>query len=528
LSVITKSPEAGPTHQSWLRVILAAAILLTECIWIRHTGVWTFQPFGGTANLQGLIGWLFPFLIFSFCVLIPNRRSLPPLAPAATISRWLPAGAHLLSFSLFAAVTLELCNTGHETKAAASLTIVWFLLGAASLVALGAATLPLKFLRLWDRQALLLGAAMTVASLLIFRLFQGLWNDGAAVTMHGVELVLRFLGFHVVAAGKVIGTERFPVQILPACSGYEGMGLFLAFSLAWLAWFRKEYRFPAALLLVPAGLALSWTLNVLRIAGLIIIGHFGYPKIALGGFHSQAGWIAFTLLAVAFCTLVHQIPGILTGAATRPADRHPTHDPAPSFLGPFVAMQAAAMISMAASSGVEWLYPLRVLTPTAVLLWYRREYLQAQLRPGAIAHSTAVGIVVASLWAVVAWHAAPQLRQVEVPWRAAWWFFRFAGAVIIAPLSEELAFRGYLMRRVRRPDVEKVDPRRCGWLGPVLSSIAFGLLHGSRWMEGIGAGLLYSHVYARRGRLGDAILAHSVTNLVLMTTVFYTGDWRFW
>jgi CAAX prenyl protease-like protein len=100
--------------------------------------------------------------------------------------------------------------------------------------------------------------------------------------------------------------------------------------------------------------------------------------------------------------------------------------------------------------------------------------------------------------------------------------------VVIAPLSEELAFRGYLMRRLQRPDVEKVDPRHPGWLGPALSSIAFGLLHGSRWMEGIAAGLVYTHVYAKRGRLGDAILAHAVTNLILMTVVFYTGDWRFW
>ncbi len=341
------------------------------------------------------------------------------------------------------------------------------------------------------------------------------------------ELVLLSLGFHVFTAAKVIGTERFSVQILPACSGYEGMGLFLAFSLAWVAWFRREYRFPAALLLVPVGLALSWALNVLRIAGLIIIGHFGYPKIALGGFHSQAGWIAFTLLAVAFCALSHQIPGIRSGRPA-PADPLRIHDPAPLYLGPFVAMQAAAMISMAATSGVEWLYPLRVLAPAAVLLWYRRDYLRTLLRPGMVAWSTTVGIAVAALWAGVAWHAAPQLRQVELPWRGIWWFFRFAGAVVIAPLSEELAFRGYLMRRLQRPDAEKVDPRHPGWLGPALSSIAFGLLHGSRWIEGIAAGLLYAHVYARRGRLGDAILAHAVTNLILMAAVFYTGDWRFW
>jgi exosortase E/protease (VPEID-CTERM system) len=342
-----------------------------------------------------------------------------------------------------------------------------------------------------------------------------------------VQLVLRTLGFHVVTAGKVIGTTGFAVEILPSCSGYEGMGLFLAFSIAWLAWFRREYRFPAALLLVPAGLAVSCALNVLRIAALILIGHAGYPKTALGGFHSQAGWMAFTLLAVAFCALSHRIPGIRAGLPAATGGRVRIDDPAPMYLGPFVALQAAGMISMAASSGVEWLYPLRLLAPAAVLFWYRRDYARMLPRPGIPAYATVIGIAVSGLWAAAAWHS-PTVRQPGVPWQALWWFFRLTGAVVIAPLSEELAFRGYLMRRTQRPDVEKVDPRRPGWVGPVLSSLAFGLLHGSRWLEATAAGFVYAHVYSRRGRLADAILAHAVTNLVLMSLVYATADWRFW
>jgi membrane protease YdiL (CAAX protease family) len=69
---------------------------------------------------------------------------------------------------------------------------------------------------------------------------------------------------------------------------------------------------------------------------------------------------------------------------------------------------------------------------------------------------------------------------------------------------------------------------RAGWLGLGVSALAFGLLHGRRWLEGVVAGLLYGHVYCRKGRLGDAILAHAISNLILLTMVAWTRDWRFW
>jgi len=39
---------------------------------------------------------------------------------------------------------------------------------------------------------------------------------------------------------------------------------------------------------------LAFVLNVLRIAALVAIGDARLPKRRHGGFHSQAGWIAFT------------------------------------------------------------------------------------------------------------------------------------------------------------------------------------------------------------------------------------------
>ena len=97
-----------------------------------------------------------------------------------------------------------------------------------------------------------------------------------------------------------IGTQRFLISIGPQCSGMEGLGLVLVFTSVWLWYFRKESRFPQALLLVPCALTCVWLLNIVRISALVLIGNAGAPEIAIVGFHSQAGWIAFTLVALSF------------------------------------------------------------------------------------------------------------------------------------------------------------------------------------------------------------------------------------
>ena len=68
-----------------------------------------------------------------------------------------------------------------------------------------------------------------------------------------------------------------------ACSGYEGIGLILAFTAGWLWFFRREWRFPRALLLIPLGIAAIWVFNAVRVAGLVLIGVAGAPGIALQG-----------------------------------------------------------------------------------------------------------------------------------------------------------------------------------------------------------------------------------------------------
>ena len=59
-------------------------------------------------------------------------------------------------------------------------------------------------------------------------------------------------------------------------------------------------------------------------------------------------------------------------------------------------------------------------------------------------------------------------------------------------------------------------------------SAIFGVVHGVMWLPGVLVGLLYSVLVRKTGRIGDAILAHLVTNALLATCVLWSGQWQLW
>jgi membrane protease YdiL (CAAX protease family) len=53
-------------------------------------------------------------------------------------------------------------------------------------------------------------------------------------------------------------------------------------------------------------------------------------------------------------------------------------------------------------------------------------------------------------------------------------------------------------------------------------------MHGQHWLVGIVAGLAYAFLLRHRGRMGDAVVAHAVSNLLLAVWVLTRGDWGLW
>ncbi|MDQ2946311.1 MAG: archaeosortase/exosortase family protein [Acidobacteriota bacterium] len=168
-------------------------------------------------------------------------------------------------------------------------------------------------------------------------------------------------------AAMRIGTHRFTAVISPQCSGLEGVGLLVIFGALWLWLFRKEIRFPQSLLLLPAGVVL-YVLNAVRITLLILIGHAGAREVAAGGFHSQAGWIAFSCVAFGLSVAARRLPWFWLRSPEEPALQRPIdQDGTAAYLVPFLAILAAGMLSRAASGHFEWFYSIRLFMALGAL-----------------------------------------------------------------------------------------------------------------------------------------------------------------
>jgi exosortase E/protease (VPEID-CTERM system) len=387
-----------------------------------------------------------------------------------------------------------------------------------------------------NRSLVATSAALGVGVWSAGMLTQHLWSSLARYTFNSVEwiLMLMYPAVVTVPSKLIIGTTTFKVAISQQCSGLEGIGLILAFLTIYLSVFRRDLRFPAALALLPLGAAAVWSLNVVRIAALIVVGSSGWPDVALGGFHSQAGWLAFNSVGLGTAAMTLR-SGWFSSAASR--ERIPSvieGDLTAAYLMPFIALLGAGMITGAMSSGaIQWLYPLQFAGVAWVLWIFRKSY--SALRWRLSLPATAIGIGVAVMWIAVspadvndksAWPAA--LASVPVHWAAAWLLVRLAGFIILVPIVEELAFRGFLTRWIIDADFQRVPLGTFSWRSLVVSSVLFGAMHGRLWMVATIAGMLFAVALYRRSSLGDAVQAHATANAVIAFYVLTTGRWSVW
>jgi exosortase E/protease (VPEID-CTERM system) len=362
------------------------------------------------------------------------------------------------------------------------------------------------------------------------------WQPAVGLTFVCVKTFLGLFFSKIVydPHSATIGTQAFTVQIGAPCSGVEGVGLMAVFSVAWLWFFRRECRFPAALLLIPASLVTIWIANSMRITALVMIGNAGAPDIAEKGFHSQAGWIAFNAIAVGLCLVAERVPWLTTKARRGAIQAAREQDATAAYLVPFLSILAAGMLARSASGAFEWFYPLRFFAAAAALWYFRGQYGRLDWRFGW--QGVGIGVAIFGMWlGLDRLTGSPPnssigsgLASWPASMRIVWLTFRTTAAVVTVPVAEELAFRAFLIRRLIARDFESMNPRSFTWVALLLSSVVFGFLHGGRWLAGIVAGLAYAFALLRRGRIGDAVIAHATTNALLAVFVLLQGRWDMW
>ena len=110
------------------------------------------------------------------------------------------------------------------------------------------------------------------------------------------------------------------------------------------------------------------------------------------------------------------------------------------------------------------------------------------------------------------------------------WFalcLRVFGMTFVVPPLEEAFYRSFLYRYLVKLDFLQMPLNRMHGLSFVVTSVAFGLVH-HQWLAGILCGLdSHQFLVIRKGRLGDAMTAHAITNFLLAVWVIWKGDWKF-
>lgn len=546
------APQSAPITPGFFSLGLAQRlvllVLLCAAEWVPISNL-VHKGRGGGLLLQFAVVFGSFFLAFSYTTTTSAFQKMSREIRGVPIGRGMLVG-HFGAFGAF--VALSLIPSGSEPAVITYLVgFLWYAAGVASLALAGCAFIPLRSsLELVGSTAYAwvyaLGLALIAwGSVRIFPLWNGIvwnpsidlaWKPATDLTFSLVKASLHLFVSNAIAdrATMTIGNPNFKVIILSWCAGFEGTALMLVFGIGWLCFFRREFRFPHALLLIPVGMAVMWLSNVVRITALILIGIAGAPGVAVGGFHSQAGWIAFNCVAVSFAALSHHVRWVRRDAPVQSPAISAMHNPTAAYLMPFLLILTAAMISRAVSGDFEWLYPLRFLAAAVTLWYFRSKYVDLDWKCSWV--SVLNGVAVFAVWLGLDLLVGSQenngiesgLASIPGPARIAWLVFRVAAACITVPIAEEFAFRYFLIRRLISADFESLSPRQYTLVSVLISSVAFGLLHGDRWLAGIVAGGFYAAAFVRRGRIGDAVVAHATTNGLLATWVVLGGRWNLW
>jgi CAAX prenyl protease-like protein len=182
-----------------------------------------------------------------------------------------------------------------------------------------------------------------------------------------------------------------------------------------------------------------------------------------------------------------------------------------------------------------WIYAVKCIAGVWAIWAVRPVVTELQWKFSWQAWVAGIGVFVLWVW------LDPHYRKFmkEQPWNpyaqfgrgSGWaWFFvavRLVGSGVIVPPIEEMFYRSFVYRYLIRPDFTNLALGRFHPISFVLTSAAFGLVH-REWLAGILCGLIYQGLVIWKNRLGDAMAAHAITNLLLGWWVVWRGAWQFW
>jgi exosortase E/protease (VPEID-CTERM system) len=332
----------------------------------------------------------------------------------------------------------------------------------------------------------------------------------------------------------IIGSGDFFGQISPACSGYEGMILSVLFlGIYFYLEPSKTSALQKALVILLACVAI-FLLNALRLALLVYIGAHFSAEVAREGFHTNFGLLALVVVVVAAVasTLILVTP---RSSAPEKADANFLnfdHDASSRMLIPLIYLIGSLLLCGLFSGKFFWLYPVPILAASAGLYQIRSTLRSLKLEMTAAPFLLALATFLAWLQLVPADAKESEAFQnalfsAPFPLIVFWLSLRLFGATVIIPLVEELAFRGAFNELLGNA-LRRYWTEGAAQFGAMIAvAVCFGLVH-SNFFAGVLAGLAFGVARWRRDELGDAIVCHALTNLMLSLYILLSGNWSYW
>ena len=191
-----------------------------------------------------------------------------------------------------------------------------------------------------------------------------------------------------------------------------------------------------------------------------------------------------------------------------------------------------------------WIYFAKTIAGAAILavVWRHISELEWRLSWEAITVGVAVFVIWVGLDELIAklgLPAYPKMKIAGAPWNPndafgaatplAWFFIitRIVGSTLVVPPLEEVFYRSFVYRFLAGKDFLSIPLGKFLLMPFIITSVAFGLEH-REWLAGILCGFAYQGLVIWKGRLGDAVTAHAITNFLLGLWVVWRGAWQFW
>ncbi len=184
-----------------------------------------------------------------------------------------------------------------------------------------------------------------------------------------------------------------------------------------------------------------------------------------------------------------------------------------------------------------WFYLVKTLAG-AWMLWFMRPFVP-EMRWAVSWEAAVVGVVIFAAWVGLD-GLYPRLSKVDgagdprlllgqtAPLATFFLIVHLVGSSIVVPPLEEVFYRSFLYRYLIKPDFTTVPLGTYQPRAFFVTSAIFGFMHPDRWLAGVICGVAYQWLVVRKNRLGDAMLAHGITNFLLGLWVIFKHASSFW